>query len=188
MMKPATNEKIIGKRIYLRQLTDKDASKEYCGWLNDPVVNKYLETRESTIEDIKKFIQNQVDNPDSFFVGIFDMENDMHIGNIKLEPIDWVEKSAVFGTLIGNKDYWGKGIGTEATNLISGFAFTRLALEKITLGVLAENKAAVRVYEKSGFEIIEVKEKDIEHDGVLFDNIKMELTRKKWEKIEAEQK
>src|SRR3989339_1399978 len=126
-----SHKKIKGGRIYLRALTMNDASEEYCSWLNDKVVNKYLETRESTIEDLKKYIQKQVDDPNSFFVGIFDIVNDRHIGNIKLEPIDWKGKKAVFGILIGNKNYWGRGIGQEATKLIVDHAFSDMDIEEI---------------------------------------------------------
>src|SRR3989344_2262706 len=109
---------VTGERIYLRALTLADASPEYCAWLNDPEVNEYLETRQSTISELKTYIQKQIDDPNAIFVGIFDKVNDVHIGNIKLEPIDWQKKKAIFGILLGNKNYWGKGIGTEATELI----------------------------------------------------------------------
>ena len=47
--------KIYGKRIYLRELNENDASNEYCKWMNDSEVNKFLKTKEITIEEI---IQN----------------------------------------------------------------------------------------------------------------------------------
>src|SRR3989339_219619 len=167
------DEKIIGDRIYLRELNLADATGEYCGWLNDPAVNKYLETRKATIEDLRNYIQQRVDDPNSFFAGVFDKENNVHIGNVKLEPIDWQKKRAVFGILIGNKDYWSKGIGTEATRLIIDYAFNSMGLEEIELGVIADNKKAARVYEKVGFKIVKIKEKAINHEGVLYDDIVM---------------
>ena len=79
--------KILGDGIYLRTLTPDDASVRYRNWLNDPEVNQYLETRESTVAALKAYIKKQIDNPNSLFLGIFDSWNDIHIGNIKLEPI-----------------------------------------------------------------------------------------------------
>ena len=63
------------------------------------------------------------------------------------------------GMLIGDKNYWGKGIGTEALNLLVDWAFRNLEISKIDLGVLRDNKAAIRVYEKAGFNIISENEK-----------------------------
>jgi len=120
--------KIEGRRIYLKTLTRKNATKEYCGWLNSPKVNQYLETRKATIAGLKKYIEEKNRNPNCLFLGIFFKENQKpcarnfvsvwgrHIGNIKLEPIDFEDRKATIGILIGNKDYWGRGIATEATN------------------------------------------------------------------------
>ncbi len=172
-----TNQKIIGERIYLRRLKEDDASQKYCDWLNDPEVNKYLETRKSTIDELKQYIRKQLSDPNSFFVGVFDKENDKHVGNIKLEPIDWTKKRAIFGILIGDKEYWGKGIGAEATKLIVDHAFRSMGLEKIELGVIAENRRAITSYEKVGFKTVKIKEKAVNHDGILYDDIIMVIKK-----------
>jgi len=169
--------KIEGQRIYLKPLSEKNATQEYCAWLNDPVVNKFLETRKTTIRDLKKYIQKQIEDPNSFFVGIFDKKIDRHIGNIKLEPIDWKRKKAVFGILIGDKNYWGKGIGTEATKLIVNYAFNQMGLQEIELGVIAENLAAIRAYEKVGFETERIEKKAIRHGKKLFDKLIMSIKK-----------
>ena len=163
-----------GTTIYLRELTENDASEAYCEWLNDPIVNKYLETRETTIEDLKQYIRSKKENPNCLFFGVFLKENDKHIGNVKLEPIDYKEKTSYFGMLIGEKEQWGKGLGTEATRLAVDYAFNVLHLKEIMLGVIAENKAAIRVYEKTGFQIKRVNKKKIKHGSKLYDQIIME--------------
>ena len=145
--------KIIGKRIYLRELTTDDARQEYCDWLNDTEVNQYLITRNSTLEELKEYIQKQIDNPNSLFVGMFDKKNDQHIGNIKLEPIVWKKRKAELGILIGSKNYWRKGFGTEAIKLIIDYSYTSLKLNFIEIAVFSENKVALKMYEKVGFKI-----------------------------------
>ncbi len=170
-------KKIAGGRIYLRELTLDDVSEEYCQWLNDPTVNKYLETRKCTMGELREFVQKQIDDPNSVFLGVFDRENDKHIGNVKLEPIDWQKKKAIFGILIGRKEYWGKGIGTEATKLTLDFAFGQLGLSEIELGVIGENKPARGVFEASGFKVKEIKEKFVNHEGVLYDKVVMTIKK-----------
>ena len=161
-------------RIYLRSLKKEDASQEYCQWLNDPKVNIYLETRECTIDDLKKYIKKQVDDPNSIFVGIFDKISDKHIGNIKLEPIDWKKKEATLGILIGDMNYWNKGIATEAIRGIVNYSFNNLKLKRIELGVINENLGAIRCYEKVGFKKVKTKKNGANHNGRLYDTIIME--------------
>lgn len=166
-------KEINGKTIYLKPLSEKNASQEYCNWLNDPEVNKYLETRKSTIKDLEEYIKKQINNPDSIFLGIFDKNNDNHIGNIKLTLINRKKNKADFGILIGNKEYWGRGIGVEATKLATNFALYSLGVSEIELGVIRENKRAIKTFTKSGFKITGIREKCMDHDDVLYDQVIM---------------
>lgn len=164
---------IVGSTVKLRSLKEEDASDRYASWLNDPIVNRYLETRSVTVKELKDYIRAKREASDVLFLGIFSRDTDTHIGNVKLEPINWGKKTAMMGLLIGDKEYWGKGIGTEVTNLITGFAFNTLGLNEVTLGVISENTPAIRVYEKCGFKILKVNKNAINHDGVLHDQIIM---------------
>ena len=156
------NIEIEGRRIYLKVLDEKDATEEYCDWLNDPGVNKYLETKEATIDEVRRYIKDKNNDPNVLFLGIFLKKDSGHIGNIKLEPIDFNDKKATLGVLIGNKKYWGKGMGTEATKLLVDYAFNILDIREVNLGVISENIAAIRVYEKAGF-----KYENKYRDGVI---------------------
>ncbi|MFC1630134.1 GNAT family N-acetyltransferase [Patescibacteria group bacterium] len=189
------NEKIRieGEIIYLKPLGEKNATKEYCGWLNDPGANQYLETKEATIAGLKKYIEEKNKNPNCLFLGIFFKENqkphtssttsrtawDRHIGNIKLEPIDFKNRKATAGILIGNKDYWGRGIGTEAMKLLVDYGFKYLNLKEINLGVLSQNKAAIRVYEGVGFKVKRIDKKSVHHSQKLYNTILMSIKNKK---------
>ncbi len=167
------HEKFEGENLYLRQLVESDATQKYCDWLNDPEVNKFLETRQSSIEDLKKYIRQKREDPNASLLGVFDRDNDVHIGNVKLEPIDWQQKRAIFGIMIGNKKYWGKGIGTEATKLILDYAFQKLGLNEVELGVISENIRARKTFEKAGFKAIRFEPRAMNHDGVLYDKVVM---------------
>ena len=156
-------ERIEGDRIYLRTLEREDASSEYASWLNDPMVNQYLETRSITLEKLRAYIEEKDQSPSVLFFGIFWKENGKHIGNVKLEPIDFEKGCATMGILIGDKDYWGWGVGTETTNLVTDYALKNLSLREVNLGVMADNTAAIRVYEKCGYTIDHVEKKSIKH-------------------------
>ncbi|MDD4286959.1 MAG: GNAT family N-acetyltransferase [Candidatus Peribacteraceae bacterium] len=165
-----------GTRVFLRVLTEADASQEYVQWLNDPVVNRYLETRSATTEKVKEFIREKNESEDALLLGIFWKESGVHIGTIKLEPIARDKGEATLGILIGNREYWGKGAATEATNLMTGYALSELGLREITLGVIPENEAAIRVYKKCGFTIDHIEKNAVNHDGLLYDRIVMHKT------------
>lgn len=167
--------RILGTRVFLRPLTIKDATSRYANWINDPIVNKFLETRSATIRDLKDYIQEKNHDEKALLLGIFLKNNGEHIGNVKLEPIDLKHKTAQLGLLIGDKNYWGKGFGTEVTKTVVKWAFEKLNLKKVELGVIANNISAINVYKKAGFKIIRTKKKTINHSGVLFDEVIMAL-------------
>ena len=177
------DQRIETSRLYLRCLVPDDAGKEYACWLNDPVVNQYLETRMATVTDLRKYIQEKLESDSALFFGIFWKtpttpssllwQDGKHIGNVKLEPVDREKKVATMGLLIGDKEYWRRGVGTEVTNAVVQFAFDTLGLREVNLGVIANNFPAIRVYEKCGFQEYRRDEKTIQHDGVLFDHVWM---------------
>lgn len=144
---------IKGAQIYLRILMEDDASEEYCSWINDLEINKYLETKKTAINELIKYIKEKYCNPNCLFFGIFLNITNTHIGNAKLEPINLNQKKAVLGILIGNKHYWRKGIASEVLNLIISYAFESLELNQIDLGVNKNNIAAINLYKKCGFKV-----------------------------------
>jgi spore coat polysaccharide biosynthesis protein SpsF len=137
--------------LLLRPLVPDDASERYCEWLNDSEVNRHLETKQISLKELRDYIAEKHESPECIFLGIFSKETKKHIGNIKLEPISYAEKTATIGILIGDKNSWGKGICTEAITAVVEYALSTLGLHKISLGVVSENLAAIKCYERAGF-------------------------------------
>lgn len=175
-MNPPHSPVLTGQLVFLRELQEKDASEDYASWLNDSEVNQFLETRHVTTEELRAYIREKQESSNAMLFGIFWKDTGKHVGNVKLEPIDHAAKETMLGILIGDKQYWGKGIATEATNLLTEFAFTELHMEAVTLGVIAHHTAAIRVYEKCGFQRVKTEEKAVDHDGVLYDRVVMRKT------------
>ena len=111
--------------IYLRPLQEKDAERSYL-WRNDSDVWKFTGSKPDiyvTPEIEKEWIQKILQRPDEKRFAICLKENDQYIGNVQLTGIN--DYDGEFHVFIGEKSYWGKGIGTCATNLLVEHAFSR---------------------------------------------------------------
>jgi diamine N-acetyltransferase len=76
------------------------------------------------------------------------------IGSAELHSISRTHRNAEYGILIGEKDCWGKGYGTETTLLVLDYAFTALGLHNVLLSTYAYNERAIRAYTRAGFRVI----------------------------------
>lgn len=143
-----------GDKIVLRTLMPSDIKERYLSWLNDPVICQYLEVGifPTTMDELRKFYEQISVSKTDVFLAIVVKKNRKHIGNIKLGGINWVHGFANLGIVIGEKEYWAKGIGQEACRLMLEYAFHRLNLHKVTLGVWANHFPAIRAYKKIGFQ------------------------------------
>lgn len=149
------SEILVGNTIYLKQLIDNDVSEKYLNWLKDISINKYLESRDlnHTKESIRSFVINCYKSKNDYLFGIFTKEGQEHIGNIKLGDIDWKNKNANIGIIIGEKNFWGQGIASNAIKLIIEFAFQNLKLTSLSAGCYEENIASRKAFLKSGWNL-----------------------------------
>ena len=185
MEKVGTREAyIVGKSICLRPLCKKDINKRYLSWLNDTEVTRWsvAGTFPYTRKDLEYFYERMRSSKNDIILAVIAKQKNVHIGNVKLGNINWVHRFADFGIIIGEKKYWGKGYGQEACNLLLEYAFNRLNLNKIVLGVYGNHKAAIKVYQKVGFKIEGRLEKMLHLRGAYVDRIIMGLLRENYTK------
>jgi RimJ/RimL family protein N-acetyltransferase len=105
---------------------------------------------------------------------ILDTASEELIGRCLLFDIDYVNRKAMLGILIGEKRYWDKGYGQEAFRLLLDYAFRLLKLNSIMLGVFAFNERALACYRRVGFKEIGRRRQariigDSKVDAVLMD-------------------
>ena len=171
-----------GERVYLRPLERADLNETYLGWLNDAEVTRYLETGlfPSTMPDLEKFYEGVTNSRTDVIFAIMDRKSQRHIGNAKLGPISWVHRRALFGIMIGEKDFWGQGIGKEVTRLVVEYGFQRLNLNRIGLAVFAEHESAVRCYQSVGFKVEGKFREEMFSEGLYKDRLWMGLLRSEY--------
>lgn len=145
---------LAGSRIFLRNVNINDVNERYYQWLNDHEINKYLETRfiPWSLENISQYVKRFDGKMDEPFFAICLLDNNEHIGNIKLGPINWYHRNADVSLFIGEKRLWGKGYGKEAIALVTKFAFERLNLNKLKAGCYIDNVGSIRAFEKCGYQ------------------------------------
>lgn len=135
------NPFLIGEKIYLRGLDEKDLEGNYIKWLNDTEVCQYNSHHifPYNYESAKNYIKNVAKLPDALVLAIILKENDMHIGNVSLQNISYINRNAEFAILMGEKAYWGKGYSKEAAILIIKHGFMELNLHRIYCGTSSDN-------------------------------------------------
>jgi len=141
------------ERLILKPLNMYFLSQEYVNWMNDEKVNRHLESGgDYTLQKLTSYLKVLEDNP-KYFWAICLKETEKHLGNIKIDPIDKNTLSGEYGIMIGDRNVWGKGIGTEASKIVIDYCFKILNLNQINLGVKKNNIKAINMYEKLGFKI-----------------------------------
>ena len=155
------------ERLLFRTLTEHDVTERYVAWLNDPEVNRYLETRFAlqTLDSCSQFVAAMNRDPNSHLFGIFEKHNDRHIGNIKLGFIKPHHGSGQLSLLIGEKSCWGAGYATESVRRLTGWGLTELGLERVEAGCYDENLASLRAFLKVGYSIEGYFRKSVAIDG-----------------------
>lgn len=127
----------------------------YVEWLNDPEINRFLESR-FVVQDltgVRAFVATQLADPKTLFLGIRSVALGRHVGNIKLGPIDRQHGLGEIGIMIGDRSAWGQGIGAAAIQVVAGIAQHELGLRKLTAGCYGSNVGSARAFLKAGFDI-----------------------------------
>lgn len=163
------------ERLLLYPMNERFISEAYLQWMNDSEVCKYLETNMPYGKsELEKFIREQVDSK-TFFWAITIKDTNHHIGNIKIAPINFKHQIGEYGILMGDRQNWGKGYAREASLAVIDFCFNALGLRKITLGVVKDNIAAIKLYSSMGFNTEGIYKMHGIYDGKYCDAIRMAL-------------
>lgn len=164
----------------LRPITLGDVGPRYVSWLNDPAVNRYLESRfgPHTEESVRAYVKGLLGDPANAFMAILENETGEHVGNIKLGPIHPFHRSGDIGILLGEPRTWGKGYATEAIALLCQHAFATLGLHKVTAGCYHTNVGSIRAFQRAGFAIEGVRRSQFESEGGRVDHVLLGLVNK----------
>lgn len=168
---------IMGTKVRLRRKRLSDAYTDY-QWQADPELARRDATTPLAVPYSKYLIDYSLEAtyalPGRRAFAIETLEG-KHIGNCVYYDINEAKHEAELGIMIGDRDYWNKGYGTDAVTALLKYIFTRTKLNRIYLKTLDWNAQAQRGFEKSGFK----RYGRMVRDG--YDFVLMEIFRKDWE-------
>jgi RimJ/RimL family protein N-acetyltransferase len=175
-------KKLVGIKCYLSPCAPEDA-QSWARWDNDLEVTLPLGDEAYTLFPLQKSEQIVADviRGQHHVFGIVDLETDKLIGRCMLFDLDWVNRKAMLGIVIGEKAYWGQGYGQEAVRLLLDYGFHLLNLNSVMLGTFAFNQRAIHCYERVGFKVIGRRRQARIIAGVKYDAILMDILADEYE-------
>ena len=171
------NVYVCGDNIVLREKRVSDIPDDY-EWRTDPELAELDATRpiHMSYPDFERYSKQEIAYPAVRSKRLaVDTIDGVHIGNVMFYDIDLRSGEAELGIMIGNKDYWGLGYGTETVRLLLDHMFEAYPFSRVYLHTLEWNRRAQRSFHKSGFKDV----KPVRRSG--FDFILMEISRNEWD-------
>ena len=143
---------IFGKKARLRSFREDDL-KNVVAWVNNPIVTRYLaQMRPFSVVEERAWLDSAMRNDDPAAVRfVIETSDGEYAGSTGLKNIDTRNRSAEAGIVIGRPEDWGRGVGTEAMQLLLRHAFEEMNLHRVLLRVFTFNERALRSYVKIGF-------------------------------------
>ncbi len=180
---------IESKRVRLRPLDIEDTNAFYA-WAGDRQVTRYSLSSfayPQSKTDIYKWLSEINSGAKGVYFGICCGETRRLIGYAGITGISSLNRCGEYFILIGDKTYWGKGMATEVTRLVTHYGFTELGLHRIELTAFSDNSAAVRAYEKAGYIKEGVLREAGFRSGKFVDKITMAVLAQEWQVPECVQ-
>jgi RimJ/RimL family protein N-acetyltransferase len=120
-------------------------------WRSDGDVNRYIRRGYKTLGEVRKWYREYFSSEANRLLGI--LVDDQLIGYCTIEHINLDDKKCEVGILIGEKDYWHKGIGSAVVRELLKSAFTELSMHRVEAVIHADNVASIHCFSRAGFQL-----------------------------------
>jgi RimJ/RimL family protein N-acetyltransferase len=176
-------EVLEGSQVVLRRHRPENIAA-FQRWYADPEIARLARYQATPMrpEEIERFFAARVVGPDALAMAVHEKATDRLVGTCAFSQLDGENGSALYHITIGESDAWGKGFGTEATQLMLDHAFGTLGLHRIALYVFEFNERAIRAYRRCGFVVEGRSRESIWRDGRWWDEMAMSVLESDWRK------
>jgi ribosomal-protein-alanine N-acetyltransferase len=157
--------------IVLRALTPEDVTERYLSWFRDDEVTKFLSARNLTREEVIEYLEYGRCTGEYQMLAVCEKITGLHIGNVKVGPIDFQNQTSDLVTVIGDRGFWGKGLATQAISMGSALAFASYGLRKLCGSIISENVGSIKSYTRAGWHVEGIRKHQYLIGGKLLDEI-----------------
>jgi RimJ/RimL family protein N-acetyltransferase len=179
------NNLLRGELVRLTAENPEVMAANFTRWNQDTGWLRFLDTQPPLMPSEKKWkewLEKDMERAslDNFFFAIRTTESDTLIGFIGLFDLFMQHGDTLVAIALGERQYWGKGYGTDAMRIMLRYAFSELNLRRAGLIVFDYNPRAIRSYEKAGF-VHEGRIREVIHrDGKRYDFLYMGILQEEW--------
>ncbi len=139
---------LVGENVTLRTIEEDDLPF-LRDTINAPRVREFLGTRPPiNLEQEREYFETAISNDEQ--CNLLVCEDGDRAGTIGLHPLNPPEGSSEIGLFLA-EDYWGRGLGTEASRLLTDYAFRERGHHRVSARVIEGNDASRRIWDKLGF-------------------------------------
>lgn len=171
-----------GKRIYLRPF-GRDDLPYIQKWSNDAELRRLIgEVAPMSRAEAEKWYSELLVDKDRVWFVIVLKKDGRVIGEAGLLRMVRPWRNTDMTIIIGEKDAWGKGYGTEAGHLLFDYAFGQLGFHRISIGVVGFNKTALKFWQSLSFKKEGVERDEYYYDNKYSDGIMMSILEDEYEK------
>lgn len=174
-----------GTLVCLAAQEPKELGTAICRWNCDSEWWRLLTSEPTNVFSAKKIVEwiekdEEKDPPPGYFFSIRKLADDQLIGFIGLDADSYAHGESFVGIGIAEREYWGKGYGTDAMKVVLRYAFQELNLRRVGLDTFEYNPRAIRSYEKAGFMYEGRAREYLWREGRRWDLIFMGILREEW--------
>ncbi len=175
--------KVVGEKVYLRPLEVDDIDGGWLDWINDYEVSRgLLSPLPLNRAALEKYLARSSESDCTIFA-VCDKENDAFIGTTRLSSIDWVNRVAAYGGIIGPESYRGSGYGTDMLLQILRYGFHYLGLNRIWSAAWVENEISVASNDKLGMKREGILRQHVFKQGRFHDCIVLGMLRSEFDEL-----
>ena len=158
-------------KLGINILQIEQVTQSYVDWFSDEDVVRYSENqyKNFSFDGQRSYVESCLQSNDINLYGIFDETN--HIGNISINGLNSNHRNAELSYIIGETNYWGKGVASFAIAELIEIARDEFNLNKLYAGIASRNIGSRKALEKNGFALEGIRKQHLFYTGEFFDQI-----------------